>query len=110
MTRSSLRWTPEALHRLREIEEFIAADHPRTAAKFIDALIGKDESLRIQSERGRIVPEFGTPAIREIVFKGYRIVYRVHKAAVIILTVFESHRTVRREEIGPDAKAAASKS
>jgi toxin ParE1/3/4 len=107
---SSLRWTPEALHRLREIEEFIAADHPRAAANFIAALIGKAESLRGQSQRGRIVPEFGTPAIREIVFKGYRIVYRVNKGAVIILTVFESHRQARHDEIGPDAKDAASKS
>ena len=27
---------------------------------------------------GRVVPEFGVPAIRELIFKPYRIVYRVN--------------------------------
>jgi len=49
---------------------------------------------------GRTVPEIANPDIRELLFKKYRIVYRVSKNTVEILTVFEGHRLLRVDEIG----------
>ncbi len=92
-------WTAKAVERLTEIEEFIARDDPARARKFVERLIGRGESLARSPRRGRIVPELSTPDIREIFEKTYRIVYRVQKARVEILTVFEGHRLLRREEI-----------
>jgi plasmid stabilization system protein ParE len=38
---------------------------------------------------GRVVPEFGVPSIREIIFKSYRIVYRVnHESRVVEVSRF----------------------
>jgi len=48
-----------------------------------------------------MVPEISNPAIRELLFKKYRIVYRVNKSNVEILVVFEGHRLLRIGEIGP---------
>ena len=41
------------------------------------ALISETDRLREFSEFGRIVPEYRNDDIREIVFRPYRIVYRV---------------------------------
>jgi plasmid stabilization system protein ParE len=46
------------------------------------------------------VPEISNPEIRELLFKKYRIVYRVKKNAVEILTVFEGRRLLRVDESG----------
>ena len=41
---------------------------------------------------GRIVPELKDPAIREILFGSYRIVYRVKGDVVEVLTVYHGAR------------------
>jgi len=95
-------WTREALHRLTEIEEFIAKNNAERAVKFIDEIIAHAESLLPDEPRiGRMAPELSNPALRELLFKKYRIVYRVNKNNVEILTVFEGHRSLRVDEIGP---------
>jgi hypothetical protein len=44
------------------------------------------------AERGRVVPELGHPAIREIFVKGYRMVYKVSPDRVWILAVVWGRR------------------
>ena len=96
-----LHWTREALQRLTEIEDFIAKDNAERAAKFVDEIVAHAESLLPGDPRiGRTVPEISHPDIRELLFKKYRIVYRVNKNTVEILTVFEGHRLLRVDEIG----------
>jgi plasmid stabilization system protein ParE len=46
-----------------------------------------------------MVPEIAHPHIRELLFKKYRIVYRIRKKSIEILTVFEGHRLLRLDEI-----------
>jgi addiction module RelE/StbE family toxin len=96
-----IRWTNEALEQLIEIEEFISKDSPERAAVFVDQLIEHAESCLPHNPRmGRTVPEVGNPDIRELVFKKYRIAYRVTKSTIEILSVFEGHRLLRIDEIG----------
>ena len=92
-------WTQEAVNRLISIEEFITDDSPTRATKFISQIINKAESLKKHPNKGRIVPEFSLPELREIIFKNYRIVYRVSQDLIEILTVFDSHRLIRVGEI-----------
>jgi len=87
-----LLWTKESLARLKEIEEYIAADNPRAALAFIDKIISLAESLSENPEKGRM-------EIREILYKNYRIVYLLKKNSIEILTVFEGHRLLRKDEI-----------
>jgi addiction module RelE/StbE family toxin len=92
-------WTPEALNKLIEIEDFTAQDNPQGVAEFVDHLIERSELIKKNERMGRIVPEISNESIRELLIKNYRLVYRIQKSVIIILTVFEGHRLVRRDEI-----------
>jgi toxin ParE1/3/4 len=94
-----LSWTREALNRLIEIEEFIAKDSPKRAEGFIDYLVEKTSLISDNPEIGRIVPEISNISVRELLIKNYRVVYRVKTTEIDILTVFEGHRLLRRDEI-----------
>jgi toxin ParE1/3/4 len=66
--------SPRAIQDLQEIVRYIAWDSPNDAEKFGHTLIDKAQSLSSLPERGRVVPEFKDPQIREIILKSYRIV------------------------------------
>ena len=92
-------WAKEALLRLQEIEEYISRDNSIVAIEFVDKLISFTETLLDNPEKGRIVPELSLENIRELLHKNYRIVYLVKKNSVDILTVFEGHQLLKKEEI-----------
>jgi len=95
-------WSKEALLRLQEIEGYISRDNPIAAIKFIDKLITVMDSLKDNPGKGRVVPELSLANIRELLYKGYRIVYLVKKKSLDILTVFEGHQLFEKEEIVKD--------
>lgn len=97
-----LCWTKEALIRLSEIEEYISEDNPHVAVKFVDKLISLAESLTSNPEKGRVVPELSIEKIRELLYKNYRIVYLIKKNTIDVLTVFEGHQLLKREEVLKD--------
>jgi addiction module RelE/StbE family toxin len=92
-------WTKEALLRLQEIDEYISIDNPVVAIEFVDKLISHAETLIDNPEKGRIVPELSLENIRELLHKNYRIVYLIKKNSLDILTVFEGHQLLKKEEI-----------
>lgn len=92
-------WTKEALLRLQEIEEYISRDNPIGAIEFVDKLITVAETIIDNPKKGRIVPELSFENIRELLYQNYRIVYLVKKNSVDILTVFEGHQLLKKEEI-----------
>jgi|SRR5664280_1369994 addiction module RelE/StbE family toxin len=94
-----IRWSYEALDRLIEIEDYISKDSSVRAIQFVDQLIEYAELLSGKPLMGRIVPELANPDIRELVFKKYRIIYRLKEKRIEILTVFEGHRLMRIDEI-----------
>lgn len=96
-----IRWTQEALEQLIEIEDYIAKDSPECAIQFIYEILDHVKSTLPGNPRiGRMAPEISNPDIREMIYKKYRIVYRVKEDAIEILTVFEGHRLLRTNEIG----------
>jgi addiction module RelE/StbE family toxin len=92
-------WTKEALLRLQEIEDYISKDNPAVAIEFVDKLITVSETLTDNPELGRVVPELSLEKIRELLYKNYRIVYLIKKSSIDILTVFEGHQLLNKEEI-----------
>ncbi len=94
-----LFWTKEALLRLLEIEEYISRDNPVAAVDFVDKLISLAETIVDNPEKVRVVPELALENIRELLFRNYRIVYLVKKRSVEVLTVFEGHQLLKKEEI-----------
>jgi plasmid stabilization system protein ParE len=70
--------TPQAQDDLRGIVYFVARNNPQRAKSFGHELIDHALTLGEMPERGRVVPEFFEPAIREIVHRPYRIIYEVY--------------------------------
>jgi addiction module RelE/StbE family toxin len=89
---TKVRWSPQAVRDLEAIRDYIAKDSPRYAALVIERIIGAVERLSSFPESGRIVPERNDPAIREVIVKPYRVVYRVRPELVEIATVFRASR------------------
>lgn len=97
----NITWSQEAGENLADTEEFIARDSPERAARFVDAIIDHAEAILADNPRsGRTVPEIGNPDIRELIYRGYRVVYRLNDDRIDILTVFEGHRLLRLNESG----------
>jgi plasmid stabilization system protein ParE len=85
-------WAPRALDRAAEAAEYIAQVRPDVAAKWIDGLFDAVGKLGRFPRRGRMVPEVGRSEIRELLYEGYRVVYRVDEKHVSILTVRHQRR------------------
>ena len=92
MTR--VRWTPQARDDLRGIHEYICNDSPHYAALVVAELLASVRRLREFPESGRVVPERGEPALREVIWRNYRVVYRhlVDATEVHVLLVFRAER------------------
>ena len=73
-----LIWSPAARDDLHDIVVFIARGNPNRAMSFGYELISETDRLQEFPELGRVVPEYRRTDIREIVFRPYRIVYRVN--------------------------------
>ena len=72
-----LIWSPAARDDLHDIVVFIARNNAARAMTFGYELISKTDQLTRNAKLGRLVPEFQNQTIREIIFRPYRIVYRV---------------------------------
>lgn len=80
-----LIWSPQSLIKIEHIGDYIAKDSPERARSFVDRLVEATERLREFPLSGPVVRE--SPAFRQLVVQGYRIVYRVQVKAVEIVTV-----------------------
>ena len=88
-------WSQESLRQLIEIEIFIAKNSPDHATKFINKLVERGEKIKDYPYKGRVVPEFSVDELREVFEKSYRIVYKISKDQIKILTVFEGHQMIK---------------
>ena len=68
----------QALSDLERIVAYIALDDVAAAKRMGNQLLDAALSLVTFPERGRVVPEFRRPDLREIVLRSYRIIYRVN--------------------------------
>ena len=92
-------WSPLAIDRIIEIAEYISEDSPRSAEKWIDSVFKKVSRLKKYPESGRIVPELDISTIREIIYRNYRIVYRIKREFIVVLTVRHGRQILPEEEI-----------
>jgi toxin ParE1/3/4 len=87
-----LRWANRAEADLASIYEYIAEDDPIAAERWVEKLMERAKLAATAPLGGRIVPEFGVPELREVFVRSYRIVYRVRRDEIQVLTVFEGHQ------------------
>lgn len=89
---SRLRWSERASRDLEAIGDFIAADNPAAARAWVERLRERALAASKVPLGGRTVPEFGRDDIREVFLRTYRILYRVLRGEVLVLTILEGHR------------------
>ena len=98
---AQVRWSLTAGNDLQDIEDFIARDSVLHAITFVDRIVESAETLLKTPQIGRMVPEFNRSDLRELIFRGYRIVYLLQDNKVLVLRVVNGARDlpalVRRE-------------
>lgn len=89
-----IKWTEKASQHLQSIHEYISKDSKTYATRFIKSLAHSAAKLETMPLCGRVVPEFQHPDIREVIFRNYRVVYRIVKESgdVEILAVVHGAR------------------
>lgn len=88
-----IRWTDQAIADLAAIRVFIAQDSPHYSSVVIHRLIRAVDRLNNFPKSGRAVPEFEHQAVREIIERPYRIIYRLLRDDEIhILTIHHGAR------------------
>ena len=92
-------WAPLAVDRATEIAEYIAQDKPSAAEKWINTVFSKVEQLKSAPEIGRIVPEINNRQFRELIYGNYRIIYRIEKKQISILTIRHGKQILPINEI-----------
>ena len=70
-------WSEQARDDLQAIVLFIAKDNPPVAESFGFLLMSKVDVLAQCPLIGRTVPEENDETVREIIFRSYRIIYKV---------------------------------
>jgi len=79
----------------------MAAASPDGALKVLESALAAAASLSTLSERGRVVPELGDSALRELLVYDYRLIYRVRRDRIIIRAFLHGARDFskwRRDE------------
>ncbi len=92
-------WSPLAIDRASEIAEYIAQDKPSAAEKWINTVFLKVEQLKSSPEIGRVVPEIRNDRFRELIYGNYRIIYRIEKKQISILTIRHGKQILPIDEI-----------
>jgi toxin ParE1/3/4 len=67
-------WSPLAVEDVEAIRAYVARDSPRSADLLVERVVGAVERLEVSPLSGRVVPEVGDDALREVIHGNYRIV------------------------------------
>lgn len=91
---AELIWTPRAYADLEAIGAYYAQHAPGYAEVLVRKLMRAAERLEAFPASGRVVPEIGDEAMREVIHRQYRIIYLYapEEDKVEVLSVFHSSR------------------
>jgi toxin ParE1/3/4 len=95
-----LVWTELSQYDLEDIFDYIAKDSKRYASITVNKIYQRAQEVIENPLIGRIVPEFGSKSIRELISGNYRIIYRiVSDKQVDILRVYHSSRLLKKNRL-----------
>jgi plasmid stabilization system protein ParE len=78
-------WAESAWRDLEGVADYIAKDSSSYAAAFVREAREAARTLAYLAERGRIVPEFNDPSIRELFMRSYRLIYQITEQVIYII-------------------------
>lgn len=71
-------WTEHAIEDLKSIHDYISKDSSIYADRQVDKIITRVDQLENFPCSGRVVPEFNSEFLRELIEGNYRIVYQIN--------------------------------
>ncbi len=87
-------WTETSVNHLSSIYNYLSQNSPQYAQRFVERLIRRSEQIANFPLSGRIVPEFETKQIREIIEGSYRIIYYLKSDKIDILAVLHGSQNI----------------
>jgi len=87
-----VRISLQAADDLEDISLYIGKDSPFYAKEVIKNILQSIKVLEKFPKIGRMVPERQNPNIREIIYRGYRIIYQISGEIVEIITVIHGSK------------------
>jgi len=81
----SVTWTESAADEFDAAAAYRAQASPVYASALAQEVRAASRSLRTMAERGRVVPEFDVPTIREIFVSNHRLIYKVAEGRIWVL-------------------------
>lgn len=95
-----INWTIQAKDDLKNIADYISKDSVKYAKIHVLKIRKLTEVLKTHKQIGKVVREFDEPNIRELVFRNYRIIYKiVSENRVDIITIHHSARDLSKRNI-----------
>jgi addiction module RelE/StbE family toxin len=98
---TKIEWTRSALSDARNLRDYIARNSEAYADRFVQKIIEAVEKAAAFPLIGRRVPEANDDTIREILYRRYRIVYRVETDRILVLMVIHGARDLTQVELDP---------
>ena len=92
-----LIWSLQAIEDVEAIRTYVARDSEQYANLLIDRIIAAVDRLEGFPLSGRVVPEVGDESLRQVIYRNYRIVYRLKPEIIEIVTAFHAARLLRLE-------------
>jgi toxin ParE1/3/4 len=85
--------TDSAVNDLRELLLYYEEQSiPQVGQRFVAEILGRIEKLSDNPDIGRVVPEFSTDNIRELIHKPFRVVYLREPSTIFIIRIWRSER------------------
>jgi len=87
--------TDSAIIDLQELQRYYEEQlAPQVGQRFVVEILDRIETLSENPDIGRVVPEFATDNIRELIHKPYRVVYLRESSSIFVIRVWRSERVL----------------
>lgn len=94
--RASISFAASAIADLEEVLAWYSDQQvPEVGQRLVSEVVTRIEKLATHPGLGRVVPEFGIPTLREIIYPPFRIVYRHDRQRIRIVRVWRSERLLK---------------
>ena len=94
-----LKWHNDAKRDLFQIYNYIYEDSVYYSIKTINEIITKTDNLEMFPYIGRKIPEHNRENERELIYKSYRIMYRIEYDKIFIRRIWHSARKLPQQLI-----------
>ena len=87
-------WTETGVENLSAIYSYIAQTSPQYASRMVDRITKRSEQIASFALSGRVVSEFKSEQIREVIEGSYRIIYYIKSEQIDVLAVIHGSQQI----------------